>query len=319
MLLGEELPRGRWARIGEALIEQQHRKDLDELDLCRRNLAFLAEGVELWQADSEGGRQLPDSLGGLKALPGYQVLPTCPSARRDTYSAGYHLDRARRTYRLACSGAHHRVAGVRSGHPQVDSRWGLTPLEESELAWWPDSYKVDVLESTAKKGYATLKLRESWAFAGAPAKVEEASLALRWTTQGSKPHWQLDPSSLSTSGWLTRVLDLKAHTEQQEQAPPTATAQQCAQVLRRTSTALEAWACDHQGRYPGSLQDLVPRYLHTLPVCPQAALVIRPAYTPGPAGTSYVLRCRGQHPRLQVTEAGLDEASRAQGGSPPRS
>ncbi len=44
----------------------------------------------------------------------------------------------------------------------------------------------------------------------------------------------------------------------------------CRQQLKEIATALEMYSTDMVGRYPHSLEKLVPNYLKILPACPEA-------------------------------------------------
>lgn len=46
----------------------------------------------------------------------------------------------------------------------------------------------------------------------------------------------------------------------------------CFTNLTRIASALEQYAGERQGNYPGSLQELVPEYLDAIPVCPEAGI-----------------------------------------------
>lgn len=42
----------------------------------------------------------------------------------------------------------------------------------------------------------------------------------------------------------------------------------CKSILKNTATACEMYSTDNAGRYPHSLDQLVPEYLREIPVCP---------------------------------------------------
>lgn len=44
----------------------------------------------------------------------------------------------------------------------------------------------------------------------------------------------------------------------------------CTQSLKGIATGLEMYSSDHGGKYPASLQELVPSYLKSIPTCPAA-------------------------------------------------
>lgn len=53
---------------------------------------------------------------------------------------------------------------------------------------------------------------------------------------------------------------------------PTRELKGCKTNLKQLATALEMYSCDHQGRYPKSLAELVPQYVISLPKCPAAGV-----------------------------------------------
>ena len=88
----------------------------------------------------------------------------------------------------------------------------------------------------------------------------------------------------------------------------------CQANLRSLSTAFEMYATDSNGRYPSSIEDLVPRYIEAVPSCPVAGA---DSYTAslktGPSAPRnlqdyqdfYYLACLGAH----HSEAGLEADS----------
>lgn len=72
----------------------------------------------------------------------------------------------------------------------------------------------------------------------------------------------------------------------------------CKSNLKNLATALEMYREDHQGRLPGSLEELTgPKYLTVLPTCPSYGW--QPSYSyrvrPGKAGMEYEMMCLGNH------------------------
>lgn len=104
VFLGSEWRRG-WYRLSPDHLARE----------CQGNLGAIALSVKRYQ-DAHGGT-LPVNL----ALVG--TIPTCPSARRDTYASGYAAEAG--GYRVSCSGQHHRDAGLAADRPAYDSRLGF--------------------------------------------------------------------------------------------------------------------------------------------------------------------------------------------------
>jgi tRNA A-37 threonylcarbamoyl transferase component Bud32 len=92
----------------------------DNLQTCRANLKEIAAAVDLYEVSS--GKIPPSSLSNL--TPTYlKTIPTCPGARRDTYSTSYASSAESRQYTLFCRGSHHR--GLRPDYPRYTSLQGL--------------------------------------------------------------------------------------------------------------------------------------------------------------------------------------------------
>jgi serine/threonine protein kinase len=91
----------------------------------------------------------------------------------------------------------------------------------------------------------------------------------------------------------------------------------CTSNLFEISMALEAYARDHNGDYPPKLENLVPKYLKSIPTCPSAgrdtysrSYLVREAEdnssgkkTRGKSKSSYLIYCRGDYHK----EAGVDQ------------
>lgn len=99
---------------------------------CQARLKLVATALEMWASDHSG--HYPDDLRELQ--PTYlKSLPKCPSAGRDTYRKGYvkGLEAPHNEsdfpdfYHLACSGHHHKDAGLEANLPALNARLGLLP------------------------------------------------------------------------------------------------------------------------------------------------------------------------------------------------
>ena len=85
---------------------------------------------------------------------------------------------------------------------------------------------------------------------------------------------------------------------------PDSRVRECQAALKKIATALEMYASDHEGRYPGDLKELVPVYLAGLPQCPTAGRdTYRAGFTTGQSALHndhdwkdfYHLACSGHH------------------------
>lgn len=89
---------------------------------CRTNLKNLGLAVEMYSADHEG--RFPKTIAAL--VPTYlKSLPSCPSAKTDTYSQTYRATANPSRYSFGCAGSHHAEAGLPAGHPRYTSEEGL--------------------------------------------------------------------------------------------------------------------------------------------------------------------------------------------------
>lgn len=89
---------------------------------CKSNLKNVGTALEMYSTDNEG--VYPASLPSL--MPQYlKTVPTCPSARKDTYSASYASHSAPDFYTFFCGGQNHLAASTTANYPQFSSRFGL--------------------------------------------------------------------------------------------------------------------------------------------------------------------------------------------------
>jgi hypothetical protein len=76
----------------------------------------------------------------------------------------------------------------------------------------------------------------------------------------------------------------------------------CKSNLKNLGTALEMYSTDWDGKYPSTLDSVLPIYLKTLPECPAAATMSYVAeFGPTASGNHqhfedyYILHCSGHH------------------------
>lgn len=93
-----------------------------QAEQCVINLKSLGTAVEIYAAQNR--ERLPDHLSSL--LPSVMtVMPTCPAAGRDTYSATYQKSQDALAYTIACGGRHHQAAGLPADHPWTSTQGGV--------------------------------------------------------------------------------------------------------------------------------------------------------------------------------------------------
>lgn len=139
----------------------------------------------------------------------------------------------------------------------------------------------------------------------------------RPTQQHSLLGLKSGPSSHHLIGLLVTIVFIATFVRSQEVRADTTDLDQvraCQTKLRTVGVALEMYATDSSGRYPTSVQVLVPRYLPAVPLCPvagvdtySASLQIGPQapHNLGDYQDFYYLACSGEHHR----DAGLERDS----------
>lgn len=81
-------------------------KDRSTYTACGENLTTLAGALQVYA--NENDQQYPAALSAL--VPAHiGVIPTCPAASSDTYTAGYDKSDSPATYTVLCSGNHHET------------------------------------------------------------------------------------------------------------------------------------------------------------------------------------------------------------------
>ena len=95
------------------------RKRLEE---CKKNLKVISGAIKLYANDNQG--LSPDNLD--KLTPRYlKAIPTCPEARRDTYSSSYRVARDYHRYTIFCRGRNHKKLKVAPDNPRFSSKGGF--------------------------------------------------------------------------------------------------------------------------------------------------------------------------------------------------
>ncbi len=96
--------------------------------VCKSNLHNLWMAANMWAEEHQG--RYPARLHQL--IPRYlRAIPTCPSAGRDTYSAGYQSNASPPRYTLVCQGHNHGEVGLLPDYPSLGSQSGFTLCYQS--------------------------------------------------------------------------------------------------------------------------------------------------------------------------------------------
>lgn len=89
---------------------------------CKSNLKNIGTALEMWSTDNSG--RFPTQLS--QVAPNYlRIMPTCPAAGKDTYSATFQSAANPDAYTVFCSGSHHVDAQYSPNYPQYTSTMGL--------------------------------------------------------------------------------------------------------------------------------------------------------------------------------------------------
>jgi hypothetical protein len=93
-----------------------------QITACKSNLKNIGTALEMYSTDNYG--RYPPALS--KLTPNYlKMIPTCPSAGMNTYSAGYRSASSPDAYTVFCGGRHHEAFGSAPDYPQYNSTQGL--------------------------------------------------------------------------------------------------------------------------------------------------------------------------------------------------
>jgi hypothetical protein len=94
-----------------------------QLISCKSNLKNIALALEIYSTDNAG--RYPDSLEQL--TPEYlKTLPSCPCAKRVTYTEGYRRHAQPDRFSVYCYGFNHESAGIqRPNYPRYYNQQGL--------------------------------------------------------------------------------------------------------------------------------------------------------------------------------------------------
>lgn len=306
LLTGHPVDAAAWKRTEKTLTTHFRRRAQLDAKTCADNLKQLSDAIELYRADETNGYRLPEKLSDLLRS-NLKAIPTCPACGKDTYSAGYKSNRRGETFTLVCKGHNHAAAGLRDDSPSFAPRFGVQMNTEDNYAWWPADYHADIETVDRVGSRATVKIKETG------NANTEFRLRLRKETSGDQAVWRLDSDRFADEGGSKLGLLLDTYfTAMASPAPVAATNRaDCEKSMHRVATALEMYSSDHRGRYPGRLEDLVPQYLPSIPVCSGERGDAQPTYHVSSSNHMYELMCAGQHPDVRMSNR--PEGNRATG------
>lgn len=93
-----------------------------QVTACKSNCKNIGTALEMYSTDSSG--HYPTSLSRL-ASDYLKVIPDCPSAGGNTYSAAYTYHSNPDAYTFYCNGTNHSAVGYSANYPQYNSVSGL--------------------------------------------------------------------------------------------------------------------------------------------------------------------------------------------------
>ena len=90
---------------------------------CISNLKNIATALQIYSTENNS---FPESLDDLN--PDYlKIIPACPEAAADTYTAGYEVDDQGTIFTICCKGHFHALLGYDEDEPYYRSSSGLGP------------------------------------------------------------------------------------------------------------------------------------------------------------------------------------------------
>ncbi|MBI2265369.1 MAG: hypothetical protein HYU64_09390 [Armatimonadetes bacterium] len=118
----------------------------DPYEACQSNCKNIAIALEMWSTNHKG--RYPTLLSDL--TPAYlKMLPTCPAAGKDTYSASYTTD-GKASYSFCCKGKHHAAIGVPADYPKYTSEQGIVLAQNVKAPPKPPAYSLSYCKESIK-------------------------------------------------------------------------------------------------------------------------------------------------------------------------
>lgn len=210
---------------------------------CKSNLKNIGTALEMYSTDNSG--RYPRSLSSLS--PNYlRIIPTCPAAEKDTYSATFRSRSNPDAYTVICKGKNHADQRLRPDYPQYNSYEGLVEKHYGEgesvsddkkagrAVWKMEDFKI--LGQRITGDTASVGVEEKYSVYGFSTRVR-VEIPLR----KSGERWLIDGPGLATDRMQApeegneglTVLWLKSHgfaaaaaaclTEREEPSPSGAT------------------------------------------------------------------------------------------------
>lgn len=99
-------------------------KDEGDLEACKENLRKINFAIKSFAIDNN--KKYPKKLLEIMPNPKYlDTVLTCPAVSKDTYSAGYKLEKDGKSYVVKCIGHNHSSMRIKADYPRFDSAKGL--------------------------------------------------------------------------------------------------------------------------------------------------------------------------------------------------
>ena len=116
-------------RIADAGLHEN--KDESDFEACKENLRKINFAIKSFALDNN--KKYPKKLNELMPNPKYldNVL-ICPAVSKDTYSAGYKLEKDGKKYVVRCAGHNHSSMMIKANYPCFDSVQGLEIERDSK-------------------------------------------------------------------------------------------------------------------------------------------------------------------------------------------
>ena len=170
---------------------------------CGAQLKTVGTALEVYSTEHQG--HYPQALSQL--VPRYlPAIPLCPTAKRDTYSAGYQVGMDPDRYRVCCTGTHHFTENL----PAYSSEGGLIRGAAAEMAAQSARpYFPNMTAGLPTEGKSSTELEEDYSDAIEAIdghRYDKAQTALKRIQDSVKPD---SPLALKTHGALVWLYALQ--------------------------------------------------------------------------------------------------------------
>jgi hypothetical protein len=165
-----------------------------KIDGCIYNLKNIGTAAEMYSIDYSG--RYPKKLSLL--TPNYiRTIPTCPAARKDTYSSSYRAATRPDACTFFCKGSHHAKSGYATDYPQYNSTTGVVRGEVSrgssegeEARWTVEDFRI--LGHSVKDDAAMVAVEETYAVSGF-----RTSVRIEYPLRRVESRWLIDAAKLA--------------------------------------------------------------------------------------------------------------------------